>query len=110
MQPSSCPVGRTRTHPITALQTELSLWERGPLEEILPTCRELGIGFVAYSPLGRGFLTGRFRSPSEFGEGDFRAALPRFTPDAMDKNQALVDLLRRSGVAAVVAGVLGMPS
>src|SRR5437763_1543014 len=60
------------THPITALQTEYSLWTREVEDEILPTCRELGIGFVAYSPLGRGFLSGRFRKPEDLDEGDFR--------------------------------------
>jgi len=66
------------THPITALQTEYSLWTRDPAAQILPLVRELGIGFVAYSPLGRGFLTGRFRSPADLGEGDFRRDNPRF--------------------------------
>src|SRR5581483_4532599 len=61
-----------KTHPITTLQTEYSLWTRDPESEILPTCRELGIGFVPYSPLGRGFLSGRFKSPEELDEGDFR--------------------------------------
>lgn len=70
-------------HPVTALQTEYSLWSRSVEAEILPTCRELGIGFVPYSPLGRGFLTGRFQSPTEFEEGDFRSALPRFAVGAM---------------------------
>jgi aryl-alcohol dehydrogenase-like predicted oxidoreductase len=82
------------THPITALQTELSLWERGPLEEILPLCRELGIGFVAYSPLGRGFLTGRFTSPADFEEGDFRNADPRMSGDNLDRNLAIVARVR----------------
>src|SRR5216110_2851430 len=66
-------------HPISALQSEYSLWTRDPLDEVLPTCRELGVGFVAYSPLGRGFLTGHFRSAGDFGPGDFRAHHPRFT-------------------------------
>src|SRR3954447_3166489 len=65
-------------HPISALQTEYSLWSRDPESEILPTVRELGIGFVAYSPLGRGFLSGRFQSPDDFDEGDFRKYHPRF--------------------------------
>src|SRR5436190_16528782 len=65
-------------HPITALQTEYSLWTRDVEEEILPTCRELGIGFVAYSPLGRGFLSGRFRSPEDLDSDDFRRTGPRF--------------------------------
>jgi aryl-alcohol dehydrogenase-like predicted oxidoreductase len=78
------------THPVTALQTELSLWTRDVEAEILPTCRELGIGFVAYSPLGRGFLSGRFRGPQDLDEGDFRRHGPRFTGDALGQNLALV--------------------
>jgi aryl-alcohol dehydrogenase-like predicted oxidoreductase len=66
-------------HPITAVQTEYSLWTRDPEAEVLPTCRELGIGFVPYSPLGRGFLSGRFKSPEELDENDFRRHGPRFT-------------------------------
>ncbi|MCG2842313.1 aldo/keto reductase [Sandaracinobacter sp. RS1-74] len=85
-------------HPVTAVQTEYSLWTRDVEAEILPTCRELGIGFVAYSPLGRGFLTGRFQAGSQFEEGDFRASLPRFTPDNAATNGALVDVVR--GIAA----------
>ena len=76
-------------HPITAVQTEFSLWSRDPEAEILPTCRELGIGFVAYSPLGRGFLCGRFASPDELDEGDFRRSGPRFTGDNLQANQRL---------------------
>jgi len=82
-------------HPISAVQTELSLWERGPLEEILPTCRELGIGFVPYSPLGRGFLTGRFTSSGDFGEGDFRANDPRMGDDNFDRNVGIVEAVKR---------------
>jgi len=78
------------THPITALQTEYSLWSRDPEEEILKTCGELGVGFVAYSPLGRGFLTGRFKSPQDLGEGDFRKGSPRFQEGNFQKNLALV--------------------
>ena len=78
------------THPITALQTEYSLWTREVEDSILPTCRELGVGFVAYSPLGRGFLSGRFRSPDELDPDDFRRRGPRFTGDALERNQALV--------------------
>jgi aryl-alcohol dehydrogenase-like predicted oxidoreductase len=78
------------THPITALQTEYSLWTRDVEAEILPTCRELGIGFVAYSPLGRGFLSGRFTSPEELDENDFRRHGPRFTGDALEHNRRLV--------------------
>ena len=76
-------------HPITALQTEYSLWTRDVEGEILPTVRELGIGFVAYSPLGRGFLTGRFRSPGDLPEGDFRKNSPRFEPENFAANRAL---------------------
>ena len=77
------------THPITAVQTEYSLWTRDLESEILPTLRELGIGLVAYSPLGRGFLSGRFSSPDELDEGDFRRHGPRFTGDNLAANQAL---------------------
>src|SRR5215213_1520221 len=82
--------------PITALQNEYSLWTRGPeTNGILAACEELGIGFVPYSPLGKGFLTGAMSKETKLGEGDFRNILPRFTPQAMEKNQALVDLLTR---------------
>ncbi len=81
-------------HPISALQTEYSLWSREPEEEILPTVRELGIGFVAYSPLGRGFLTGRFRTPEDISdERDFRARHPRFQGENFRHNRAIVDQL-----------------
>jgi aryl-alcohol dehydrogenase-like predicted oxidoreductase len=76
-------------HPITAIQTDYSLWTRDPEQEILPTCRELGIGFVPYSPLGRGFLSGRFRSPEELDEGDFRRNGPRFTGQNLAVNLKL---------------------
>jgi aryl-alcohol dehydrogenase-like predicted oxidoreductase len=76
-------------HPITAVQTEYSLWTRDPEAEVLPTCRELGIGFVPYSPLGRGFLTGRFKSPDELDENDFRRHGPRFTGENLDANLKL---------------------
>ncbi|HEX2708951.1 MAG TPA: aldo/keto reductase [Solirubrobacterales bacterium] len=79
------------THPIAALQTEYSLWSRAPEDEILPTVRELGIGFVAYSPLGRGFLTGRFRSIDDLPEGDFRRLSPRFEGENFDRNLELVE-------------------
>jgi aryl-alcohol dehydrogenase-like predicted oxidoreductase len=82
-------------HPITALETEYSLWTRGVEEEILPTVRELGIGFVAYSPLGRGFLTGRFRSPQDLAEGDNRRNHPRFQGENFTRNLALVERLRK---------------
>ena len=81
-------------HPMTALQTEYSLWTRDPEEAILPTVRELSIGFVAYSPLGRGFLAGRFRGPDDLGnEGDFRARQPRFQDENLDKNLKLLRCL-----------------
>src|SRR5205823_8526908 len=81
-------------HPITALQTEYSLWTRDPEGEILSTVRELGIGFVAYSPLGRGFLTGKIRSPDELGRDDFRRSIPRFQGDNFRRNQALAGRFR----------------
>ena len=81
-------------HPITALQTEYSLWTRDPEDEVLPTVRELGIGFVAYSPLGRGFLTGRFQSPDDFEEGDFRVNHPRFQGENFQRNLELVERVR----------------
>ena len=81
-------------HPISALQTEYSLWTRDPEEAILPAIRELGIGFVAYSPLGRGFLSGRFRSPEDFPEGDFRRHHPRFQGENFTRNLELVDRVR----------------
>jgi aryl-alcohol dehydrogenase-like predicted oxidoreductase len=77
-------------HPISALQTEYSLWSRDPEAEILPTVRELGIGFVPYSPLGRGFLTGRFRSADDFAPDDFRRSAPRFQGENFGRNLALV--------------------
>jgi aryl-alcohol dehydrogenase-like predicted oxidoreductase len=77
-------------HPVTALQTEYSLWTRDVEEEILPTCRELGIGFVPYSPLGRGFLAHRFSSPDEIDEGDFRRNNPRFQGENWEINQRIV--------------------
>jgi aryl-alcohol dehydrogenase-like predicted oxidoreductase len=76
-------------HPITAVQTEYSLWTRDPEPEIIPTCRELGIGFVPYSPLGRGFLSGRFKSPDDLDEGDFRRYGPRFTGENLEANRKL---------------------
>jgi aryl-alcohol dehydrogenase-like predicted oxidoreductase len=78
-------------HPIAALQTEYSLWTRDPEDRILPTVRELGIGFVAYSPLGRGFLSGRFRSPDDLPEDDFRRRNPRFQPGNFERNLELVE-------------------
>ncbi|HEY4098173.1 MAG TPA: aldo/keto reductase [Baekduia sp.] len=81
-------------HPITAVQSELSLWTRGPLAEVLPFCSENGIGFVPYSPLGRGFLTGRMTSREELEQGDTRLGRPRFEQEALDANQAIVDSVR----------------
>ena len=83
-----------KVHPITALQTEYSLWSRDPEDEILPTIRDLGIGFVPYSPLGRGFLTGRFRRFEDIPEGDYRRNSPRFQGENFQKNLALVDRVR----------------
>ena len=79
--------------PVTALQSEYSLWTRTPETEVLPTLEELGIGFVPYSPLGKGFLTGKMDENTTFDSADFRSTLPRFTPEALKANQALVDLL-----------------
>ncbi|MGZ8740519.1 MAG: aldo/keto reductase [Gaiellaceae bacterium] len=81
-------------HPITAVQTEYSLWTRDPEAEVLPTCRELGIGFVPYSPLGRGFLAGRFSSPEELDEGDFRRRGPRFTGSNLEANSRLAEKVK----------------
>ena len=81
--------------PVTALQNEYSLWWRKAEEEVLPTLEELGIGFVPYSPLGRGFLTGKMNDDTTFDSSDFRTKLPRFTPEARRANQALVDLLHK---------------
>jgi aryl-alcohol dehydrogenase-like predicted oxidoreductase len=81
--------------PVTALQNEYSLWWRKPEEEVLPTLEELGIGLVAYSPLGKGFLTGKIDENTKFDSTDFRNTVPRFTPEARKANQAVVDLLER---------------
>src|SRR5712671_1111537 len=83
--------------PVTALQSEYSLWWREPEAEIIPTLEELGIGFVPFSPLGRGFLTGKIDENTTFDSSDFRNIVPRFTPEARKANQALVDLLRSIG-------------
>ncbi|MEM7177049.1 MAG: aldo/keto reductase [Pseudomonadota bacterium] len=80
-------------HPVAAVQTEYSLWSRDVESAVLATCRELGIGFVAYSPLGRGFLTGRFQSRDEIGEGDFRASLPRFADGALTQNRRISEVI-----------------
>jgi aryl-alcohol dehydrogenase-like predicted oxidoreductase len=94
--------------PVTALQNEYSLWWRRPEKEVLPTLEELGIGFVPYSPLGRGFLTGKMNENTAFDSSDFRSRLPRFTPEARKANHALVHLLndiskRKNATAAQVA-------
>jgi len=81
--------------PVTALQSEYSLWWRKPEAEVLPALEELGIGLVPYSPLGKGFLTGKMDENTKFGSSDFRSTLPRFTPEALKANQAVVDLLGR---------------
>jgi aryl-alcohol dehydrogenase-like predicted oxidoreductase len=83
--------------PVTALQNEYSLWWRKPEQEVLPVLEELGIGMVPYSPLGRGFLTGKMDETTEFGSGDFRSTLPRFSPEARKANMAIVDLLAAIG-------------
>ena len=80
--------------PVTAVQSEYSLWTRDPEREVLPTCAELGIGFVPFSPLGKGFLTGTVSADTTFGEGEIRARVPRFEPENLAANQALVDHLR----------------
>lgn len=79
--------------PVTALQSEYSLWTRTPEKEILPLCEELGIGFVPFSPLGKGFLTGAIDENTKLGDSDFRSSLPRFTPQALQANQVLIELL-----------------
>jgi aryl-alcohol dehydrogenase-like predicted oxidoreductase len=83
--------------PLTALQSEYSLWTRTPEKEVIPTLEELGIGFVPYSPLGKGFLTGGIKEDTTFASSDFRSTLPRFTPEALKANQALIDLLSSIG-------------
>ncbi|MFN8163302.1 MAG: aldo/keto reductase [Solirubrobacterales bacterium] len=97
------------THPIAALQTEFSLWSRDPEDEILPAVRDLGIGFVAYSPLGRGFLTGRFRSPDDLPEDDFRRLNPRFEGENFDRNLELVERVEEiAAEKSVTAGQLAL--
>src|SRR6202161_1133484 len=83
--------------PVTALQSEYSLWTRTPEKEVIPTIEELGIGLVPYSPLGKGFLTGAIKQDTTFASNDFRSTLPRFTPEALKANQALIDLLGSIG-------------
>ena len=83
-------------HPITAVQSEYSLWSRDPESDgVLETCRELGIGFVPYSPLGRGFLTGAIHSPEQLAKDDFRLQTPRFTAEAFAQNQKLVEVVQK---------------
>ena len=86
-----------RVQPVTALQSEYSLWTRTPEKEVIPTLEELGIGFVPYSPLGKGFLTGKIGENAKFDSSDFRSTLPRFTPEALKANQALISLLAGIG-------------
>ena len=96
-------------HPISALQTEYSLWTRDPEEQILPTVRELGIGFVPYSPLGRGFLSRRFQSPDDIPEGDFRRNNPRFQGENFRRNMELVDRIEEiAGEKGVKPGQLAL--
>ncbi len=95
-------------HPVAAIQTEYSLWTRHVEKEILPTCRALGVGFVPYSPLGRGFLTGTIADTTDFSEGDFRASQPRFQADNMKANRPIIDALqalaiRHEATAAQIA-------
>jgi aryl-alcohol dehydrogenase-like predicted oxidoreductase len=92
-------------HPVSALQSEYSLWHRRPEYEVLPTLDELGIGFVPFSPLGKGFLTGKVDETTSFAPGDIRAGIPRFTPQARHANQALVDVL-----ASLAAGKNATPA
>jgi aryl-alcohol dehydrogenase-like predicted oxidoreductase len=94
--------------PVTAVQSEYSLWWRKPELEVIPTLEELGIGFVPYSPLGKGFLTGKIDENAKFDSTDFRSTLPRFTPEALQANQALIELLaatakRKNATPAQVA-------
>jgi aryl-alcohol dehydrogenase-like predicted oxidoreductase len=97
-EPSASTIRRAHAvQPITAIQSEYSLWWREPEAEVLPVCEELGIGFVPYSPLGRGFLTGKIDETTAFGGNDNRASLPRFTPEARKANRPVVDLLEEIG-------------
>ena len=94
-------------HPITALQTEYSLWEREPESKVFPVLAELGIGFVPYSPLGRGFLTGQFRSPDDFAADDFRRHSPRFQGENFDRNLQLVDRVKEMASEGLHPGATG---
>ncbi|MFP5210004.1 MAG: aldo/keto reductase [Acidobacteriota bacterium] len=91
-----------KVHPIAALQTEYSLWTRDPEPEVLPMCRQLGVGFVAYSPLGRGFLTGAFKSPEDFEPGDYRRTSPRFQGENFTRN---LELVKKVEALAATAGI-----
>lgn len=82
-------------HQVTAIESEYSLWWRRPEEELIPTLEELGIGFVPFSPLGKGFLTGKISKDAKFEKGDFRSIVPRFTPENLKANQGLLDLLNK---------------
>jgi aryl-alcohol dehydrogenase-like predicted oxidoreductase len=98
-----------RVHPIAALQTEYSLWTRDPEPEILPTCRRLGVAFVAYSPLGRGFLTGAFQSPEDFAPDDYRPHSPRFQGENFTRNLDLVATVKEfAAQAGITAGQLAL--
>jgi aryl-alcohol dehydrogenase-like predicted oxidoreductase len=98
-----------RVHPITALQTEYSLWSRDPEPEILPACRRLGVAFVAYSPLGRGFLTGAFKSPDDFAADDYRRVSPRFQGENFARNLELVEKVKQlAAKAGISAGQLAL--
>ncbi|WP_058535212.1 aldo/keto reductase [Legionella saoudiensis] len=106
-----------QVHPIAAVQTEYSLWERNPEHEIIPTCQELGIGFVAYSPLGRGFLTGAIANMSQLAADDFRHLLPRFQEGNFEKNQMIIGKLKELAAAKqcslsqlALAWILAQPS
>jgi aryl-alcohol dehydrogenase-like predicted oxidoreductase len=97
-EPSAQTIRRAHAvQPVAAIQSEYSLWWREPEGEVLPICEELGIGFVPYSPLGRGFLTGKIDETTTFGSNDNRATLPRFTPEARKANRPVVDLLKKIG-------------
>ena len=98
-----------RVHPIAALQTEYSLWTRDPEPEILPACRRLGVAFVAYSPLGRGFLTGAFKSPDDFAADDYRRSSPRFQGENFTRNLQLVEKVNQLAArAGVTSGQLAL--
>lgn len=98
-----------RTHPITAVQSEYSLWTRDPEQEVLPTCRELGIGLVPYSPLGRGFLTGAIQRPEDFAEDDYRRTSPRFQGENFAKNLQLVSRIQAlAGARGIAAAQLAL--